>query len=86
MNTDEVTQRVIGVIAKTIHQPPEAIQPQSTFEELKMDSLDGLQLAFALEEEFDVNIPDDAVKSIKSVPAAVEGIRNLLAEKAAQAG
>jgi len=76
---DDITQRVIAVIAKTQRLDPSAIQPESTFAELKIDSLDGINILFALEEEFKVSIPDDAAKKITSVKEAVDGISQLLA-------
>ena len=75
--------RVIAVIAKTQHVPPESIAIDSTFAELKFDSLDGINILFAVETEFDISIPDDQVPHIKSVRQMVEGIEKLLAEKTA---
>lgn len=77
---DQITERVIQVILKTQHMEAGAVNPESTFEELKIDSLDGLQILFALEEEFNVNIPDDAAKQLRSVTDIANGIRTLLAD------
>jgi acyl carrier protein len=63
--SDELIARVTGVIAKTQHIPLETITIDSTFEELKIDSLDGINLLFALEGEFDVDIPDDEARKIR---------------------
>lgn len=82
MNQDLVA-RVTGVIAKTEHLPPESVTIDSTFADLKIDSLDGINILFALESEFDVDIPDDAAKQIRSVREMVEGIEKLLAIKQA---
>ena len=79
----EFVARVTGVIAKTQHLPPDSVTIDSTFEELKIDSLDGINLLFALESEFDVDIPDDAAKQIRSVREMVDGIEKLLAAKEA---
>ena len=81
---DELIARVTGVIAKTQHIPPESVTIDSTFEELKIDSLDGINILFALENEFGVDIPDDAARQIRSVREMVEGIERLLALKQAQ--
>jgi hypothetical protein len=54
----------------------------TTFDELGFDSLDGLNLVFELEEEFDMTIPDDRVGDMKGVRQAVEGIQALLDAKA----
>jgi acyl carrier protein len=73
--------RVTGVIAKTQHIPSESVNIDSTFEELKIDSLDGINILFALESEFDVDIPDDAARQIRSVREMAEGIGKLVAAK-----
>jgi len=78
---DELISRVTGVIAKTQHLPPESVTIDSTFEELKIDSLDGINILFAMESEFDLDIPDDAARKIRSVREMVEGIEQLLAAK-----
>src|SRR5580658_8483649 len=77
----ELIARVTGVIAKTQHIPPESVTIDSTFEELKIDSLDGINILFALESEFDVDIPDDAARQIRSVREMAEGIEKLVAAK-----
>ena len=82
--SDELIRRVTGVIAKTQHIPPEIVTIDSTFEELKIDSLDGINILFALETEFNVDIPDEAARQIRSVREMAEGIEKLLALKQAQ--
>jgi len=79
----ELAARVIQVIAKTQHLPPESITIDQTFAELKFDSLDGMNILFAIESEFDISIPDDHAVKIKSVREMVDGIERLLAAKEA---
>ena len=81
----ELAARAIQVIAKTQHLPPESITIDQTFAELKFDSLDGMNILFAIESEFDISIPDDQAVKIKSVREMVEGIEKLLAAKGAAA-
>ena len=76
--SDDIAQRVIAVIAASQHIPPESISIDSTFEELNIDSLDGINILFALENEFNVSIPDDAARNIKSVRDMVDGILRLM--------
>ncbi len=78
---DELSQRVISVMAKTQHMPVEKITIDSSFQELGIDSLDGINILFALESEFDINIPDDAAKEIRTVREMVEGVRQLVEAK-----
>ena len=73
----DLAERVIRVIAETQRIPADGIRIESTFEELKIDSLDGINILFALENEFGINIPDDAVRSVRSVRDMVEGVRKL---------
>lgn len=82
MADETVEQRVIRVFADFKKVPHEEITMDTTFEELGFDSLDGLNLVFELEEEFDMTIPDDKVQDMKGVRQAVEGIEMLLEAKA----
>jgi len=77
----ELIARITGVIARTQHIPPDSVTIDSTFEELKIDSLDGINILFALESEFDVDIPDDAARQIRSVREMADGIGKLIAAK-----
>ena len=80
--SDELISRVTSVIARTQKIPPETVTIDKSFEELQIDSLDGINILFALEGEFDVDIPDDAARGIRTVREMVEGIEKLLAAKA----
>ena len=79
----ELASRVVAVIAKTQKIPAESVTIDKTFAELNIDSLDGINLLFAVESEFDIDIPDDAASKIRSVRERVEGIEKLWAAKAA---
>jgi len=78
MPDDDLTNRIIDVIASTQHMAREKITLDSTFQELNIDSLDGINILFALENEFNVNIPDDAAQSIRTVREMVEGVTKLV--------
>ena len=79
--SEDVIARVTSVIAKTQKIPPETVTIDRSFEELKIDSLDGINILFALEGEFDLDIPDDAARGIRTVREMVEGIEKLLIAK-----
>jgi acyl carrier protein len=81
LKSEDVIARVTGVIAKTQKIPPETVTIDKSFEELKIDSLDGINILFALEGEFDLDIPDDAARNIRTIREMVEGIEKLLAAK-----
>jgi acyl carrier protein len=75
---DDLSKRVISVIAATQHIAEDKIAEESAFQELGIDSLDGINILFALENEFNINIPDDDAQNIRTVRDAVEGVRKLL--------
>lgn len=77
---DELTQRVLRIIAETQRKDVSQVTIDSTFEELGIDSMDGVNIVFALENEFNVNVPDEEVKTIRSVRDMVEGVRKLVGQ------
>ena len=84
--SEDLKTRVIKVIAKTQRIPLETVSIDCTFEELKIDSLDGINLIFALESEFNVDIPDEDARSIKTVRQMAQGVAQLVAQKATAEG
>ena len=82
---DDLSSQVIRVIAHTQRIPAENISLDSTFEELKIDSLDGINIVFALEDKFGINIPDEGVQNLHSVRETVAGVHQLLMRKEAAA-
>jgi len=83
---DTLSAEVIQVIAETQRLPPDSITLDSTFEQLKIDSLDGINIVFALENAFRIEIPDEAMRSMQSVRDAVTGVSRLLSEAPVQPG
>ena len=81
LETHDLDTRVFAVIAKTQRIPIESISLESTFEELKIDSLDGINIVFELENTFNVTIPDEGVQNMHTVRETVEGIRKLIEQK-----
>jgi acyl carrier protein len=78
MPDDEVTSRILGIIAETQRKDPAEVKIDSSFEELGIDSMDGVNIVFALENEFNINVPDEDLKKIRSVRDVVEGVGRLL--------
>jgi len=79
--SDEITQRVLKVIATSKRIPPETVTLDSTFEQLQIDSMDAVEILFALENEFDISIPDDDVRQVRSVRQMCEGVEKLVNAK-----
>ncbi|MCW5965991.1 MAG: acyl carrier protein [Bryobacterales bacterium] len=83
---DETAQKVVDVIASTQKLEPGKVTLESTFEELQIDSLDGLNIVFALENEFNLDIPDDQAKELRTVRQAAERIHALIENRASGNG
>jgi acyl carrier protein len=83
--SDELIERVRKVIAASKRIPEDRVTVDSTFEELGIDSMDAVEILFALENEFDISIPDEEVKTVRNVRQMVEGVERLLAAKSAGA-
>lgn len=71
---DEIFNKVVELISANNHIPPETIKIDSTFEDLGMDSLDGLTLINDLENEYNITLPNDEVVKIKTVQQAVDNL------------
>ena len=78
---EQLRARVIAIIEQAMKMEPGRVQPTSTFEELAIDSLDGINIAFAVESEFNIDIPDDVLPKMRSVADITSGIAELLAAK-----
>ena len=73
-------EKVKKIIAEVLNVDEEDITMETTFiDDLGADSLDVFQIIMGLEEEFDIEIPNEEAEKIVSVGDAVEQIKNALA-------
>ena len=85
---ETIQERVVRLVAGVRRIPVENVTPESTFEDLGMDSLDKLNLLFEVENEFDVEIDDQEAKHIARVSEMIAGVTQLVQakENSSQAG
>jgi acyl carrier protein len=76
---DDIATRCIEIIAKSKSIPTDTVTLASTFDELNIDSLDKINISFEVEEAFAIEIPDDALGTLKTVGDMVEGVTRLRA-------
>ena len=70
-------EKLQGIIAEVLNVDTEDITMATTFvDDLGADSLDIFQIIMGIEDEFDIQIPDDAAESIVTVNDAVVQIQN----------
>ncbi|MBN9616825.1 MAG: phosphopantetheine-binding protein [Acidobacteriales bacterium 59-55] len=74
---EDIAQRCIEIIAKSKSIPADSITLDSTFDELNVDSLDKINISFEVEEAFSIEIPDEALGTIKTVGDMVKGVTQL---------
>jgi len=77
--SDRVADKVLAALAAVKHVPRESISLDSALADLRVDSLDTITLLFELEEHFHLTLPDDVVRSLRTVRQIVEAIERCLA-------
>jgi len=71
----EITEKVKQIIAEQLGVEEAEVTPSASFvDDLGADSLDTVELVMALEENFDIEIPDDAAEKIRTVQDAIDYI------------
>ncbi|MCZ2201258.1 acyl carrier protein [Cylindrospermopsis raciborskii] len=84
MSANEIFDKVKEVVVTQLSVKAEKVVPEASFaNDLQADSLDTVELVMALEEEFKVEIPDEAAEKITTVQEAVDYINNQIAAKLA---
>ena len=72
-------EKLQGIIAEVLNVDAEVITMATTFvDDLGADSLDIFQIIMGIEEEFDIEIPQEAAENIVTVGDAVEQIKSAL--------
>ena len=82
----EIFDRVRRLVAENQQIEAQTITIDSTFEELEIDSFDGVNLLFAIENEFDIQVSDEDAKKLRGIRDVVDGVERLLGERAADGG
>lgn len=77
MSDAEILEKLKGIIVEQLGVEEDAVKPEATFvEDLSADSLDIVELVMAIEEEFELEIPDQAAESIVTVQDVIDYIKN----------
>lgn len=73
----DVSDKVTKIIVEQLGVSPDEVNPDASFvEDLGADSLDLTELIMAMEEEFDLEIPDEEAQKIQKVQDAIDYINN----------
>ncbi|OPD09150.1 acyl carrier protein [Pasteurella multocida] len=72
-----IEERVKKIIVEQLGVKEDEVKPEESFvEDLGADSLDTVELVMALEEEFDIEIPDEEAEKITTVQSAIDYVQN----------
>ncbi|MDX1411264.1 MAG: acyl carrier protein [Nitrospirales bacterium] len=72
----EVEEKIKKIISEQLGVDEDDVVPEAKFvDDLGADSLDTVELVMALEEEFDIEIPDEEAEKIQTVGAAIDFIK-----------
>ena len=72
-------EKLQGIIAEVLNLESDETSPNATFvDDLGADSLDIFQIIMGIEEEFDIEIPNEAAEKIVTVGDAAEAIKNAM--------
>ena len=73
----EIFEKVKGIVVDQLEVEADRVTPEASFaNDLGADSLDTVELVMALEEEFDIEIPDEEAEKISTVQNAIDYINN----------
>ena len=73
----DIQEKIVKIICEQLDVPEEDVTPSAAFvDDLGADSLDQVELIMAMEEEFDVSIPDDDAEKIATVQNAIDYVKN----------
>ena len=77
MSNDSVFEKVKAILVDQLNISEDSVQMDSLFvDDLNADSLDMVELVMAMEQEFNISIPDEEAERIKTVGDAVEFIKS----------
>lgn len=85
--TDTIDKRVIAILAEQAVIEPEDVRRDATLDDLGIDSLGLVEIIFAIEEEFDIQVPFNANEpqnspfDISSVETIIAAVKTLVAEQ-----
>ncbi len=82
----DIAERIMDIIAKEAKLDRARLTLDTRLDELKIESLDLVQILFAIEDQFDVYVPyNDESYKLETLRDVGDGVNRLIAEKQAEA-
>ncbi len=81
MNDQEIIDKLQALVQNVLGRDDIVLTKKTKFEDLGVSSFGMVQLICAIEDEFDIEIPNLSIRMINSVPAAVKFIRHEIRDR-----
>ena len=80
---DQISDEIKQIFQKTLKVEADRLQPETVLkDDLNLDSLDMIEVVYEVEDHFDVQIPEDSIKEIRTFQQVVDGLTKALEAKA----
>jgi len=81
---EAIAEEVKKIFEKTLKVEPDKLQPGTVLkDDLNLDSLDMIEVVYEVEDHFDVQIPEESIKEIRTFQQVVDGLHQAIAAKGA---
>ncbi len=80
--TESVEEALERIVRKVTRKSEAVVTPGTTFAELKADSLDRVQILIALEDTYDISLPEEEVAKVATMGEFVSLVKKKIGEKA----
>ncbi|MHC4450925.1 MAG: acyl carrier protein [Planctomycetota bacterium] len=79
---EEIAEEVKKIFQKTLKVEPDKLKPETVLkDDLSLDSLDMIEVVYEVEDHFDVQIPEDSIKEIRTFQQVVDGLHQAMTAK-----
>jgi acyl carrier protein len=79
---EEIAEEVKKIFQKTLKVEPDKLKPETVLkDDLNLDSLDMIEVVYEVEDHFDVQIPEDSIKEIRTFQQVVDGLHAAMSAK-----
>ncbi|MBN2074158.1 MAG: acyl carrier protein [Dehalococcoidales bacterium] len=76
-----VEETVKKIVMRIVRKKEDEYSPNATFQDMKADSLDIVQILVAVEDTYDIEIPDEGLEDVTDMESFVAVIERIIAEK-----
>ena len=76
-----VGETVKKIVTRIVRKSEEEYSPNATFQDMKADSLDIVQILVAIEDTYDIEIPDESLEGVTDMGSFIKCIEGIIAEK-----